>query len=142
MDIVYASAQSDQEAAKGQYHITQTARLWDRQTEGGFPGTSTKDPVRCFHEFGAQSLSTSRRGIFFSCCGPLGGGDSWLLFYFPFMEAIMQALHLTFVYIVKTIYPSLYARALIISRYLTFWPGFLSVGPFQNPTDGDIHLSI
>ncbi|KAL9136193.1 MAG: hypothetical protein Q9175_002602 [Cornicularia normoerica] len=37
VDIIYASAQSDQEAAHGQRPTTQMARLWDRKAEGGFP---------------------------------------------------------------------------------------------------------
>ena len=41
MDIIYASAQSDQEDAVGHHLLTQTTRLWDRKTEGGFPGMFT-----------------------------------------------------------------------------------------------------
>ncbi|KAF6230188.1 hypothetical protein HO133_004527 [Letharia lupina] len=37
IDIIYASTQSNQEALNGQPPTTQTARLWDRRAEGGFP---------------------------------------------------------------------------------------------------------
>lgn len=43
VDIIYTSAQADQEFVDRQRSTTQTARLWDRKAQGGFPGTLSRD---------------------------------------------------------------------------------------------------
>lgn len=40
IDLVHADAQSEQPAKSQQAVNVQTTRIWDRKTEGGFPGMS------------------------------------------------------------------------------------------------------
>lgn len=112
MDVVFPSPQSDQKAANGHYHTTQTVRLWDRKAEGGFPGTSTKDciyPVLCFYEINAHWLSPHDS----ASLQPAGG--------------VPGSLMLTLVSILNTIAirPSCTPELLVLSPFSR--PDFLSI---------------